>query len=345
MELPKQFDNISTRVIDDLKTTLQRGSKVSMTAASFSIYAFEALYDELKNIDELRFTFTSPTFNREHSLYGSDFEIRLRNNLTQRAIARECADRIREKVRFKTNLSQLGMPGILNVKNHRGGVEYTYTPFNEFTSTELGCERGNNIFQLIRRLPSPNSDAYLKNRNNAVTIGKQNLLPPFYMVYLSDNDSSIINRLSPKRLLDIMRLSCKGRTEPVKDLCRAFNKETADGRKIQHYSELLHYPHPQNTIVNRVVPKTMFYKFMEVNSRTKARFVNDVTVIGEHKAGTMAEIVALKEQIASAEAEPKNLKRRMRREAQLDRQKHMNAQVKASRKQLDSFKTKLEGLK
>ena len=51
MELPKQFDNITQRVIDDLKTTLQRGSKVSMAAASFSIYAFEALQKELEKID------------------------------------------------------------------------------------------------------------------------------------------------------------------------------------------------------------------------------------------------------------------------------------------------------
>ena len=79
----------------------------------------------------------------------------------------------------------------------------------------------------------------LKNRNNAVNIGRQNLLHPFYMVYLSDGGEPIINHLSPKRLLDIMRLSCKGRTEPIKELCHAFNKETADGRKMQHYSELL----------------------------------------------------------------------------------------------------------
>ena len=65
MDLPKQFDNITQRVIDDLKVTLKRGSKVSMAAASFSIYACEALQKELGNIDELRFIFTSPTFNKE----------------------------------------------------------------------------------------------------------------------------------------------------------------------------------------------------------------------------------------------------------------------------------------
>ena len=175
------FDNITSRVIDDLRTTLRRGSKVSMAAASFSIYAFEALQKELEQVDELRFIFTSPTFNkerekkqkrefyipklnRERTLYGSDFEIKLRNNLTQKAIAKECADWIRQKVRFKTNTSQMQMPGFLNVRSDEN--LFTFMPFNEFTTTELGCERGNNIFQLIQRLPSPVSDAYLKNFND-----------------------------------------------------------------------------------------------------------------------------------------------------------------------------------
>ena len=181
MELPKQFDNITSRVLDDLKATLQKGSKVSVAAASFSIYAFETLQKELNKVDELRFIFTSPAFNkektkkqkrefyipklnRERTLYGSDFEIKLRNNLTQRAIARECADWIRQKVRFKTNVSQMNMPGFLNVQTDEN--LYTYMPFNEFTTTELGCERGNNIFQLVQRMPSPMSDAYLKNFND-----------------------------------------------------------------------------------------------------------------------------------------------------------------------------------
>ena len=68
MELPKQFDNITSHVIDNLKVTLRQGSKVSMAAASFSIYAFEALQKELEKVDELRFIFTSPTFNPNRSL-------------------------------------------------------------------------------------------------------------------------------------------------------------------------------------------------------------------------------------------------------------------------------------
>ena len=181
MDFPKQFDNITSRVVDDLKVTLRAGSKVSIAAASFSIYAFEALKDELMKVDELRFIYTSPTFNkeynkkqkreffipklnRERTLYGSDFEIKLRNKLSQKAIAKECADWIRNKVHFKTNVSQMSMPGFFNVKNEERLD--TYLPFNEFTTTELGCERGNNIFQLVQRMPSPISDAYLKNFND-----------------------------------------------------------------------------------------------------------------------------------------------------------------------------------
>lgn len=181
MELPKQFDNITARLIDDLRDTLSPNAKVSVAAASFSMFAFEALQKELSKIEELRFIFTSPTFNkesakkqkrefyipklnRERTLYGSDFEIKLRNKLSQKAIAKECADWIRAKVRFKTNVSQMNMPGFLNVQNNED--LYTYMPFNEFTTTELGCERGNNIFQLIQRLPSPISTAYLKNFND-----------------------------------------------------------------------------------------------------------------------------------------------------------------------------------
>ncbi len=74
-------------------------------------------------------------------------------------------------------------------------------------------------------------------------------------------------------------------------------------------------------------------------------FVAQVSGIGEHKAGAMADIVALKKQIDTAEAELKSLERRMRREPQLDRQLEMNKQVKAKRKELENLKKKLEELK
>ena len=59
------------------------------------------------------------------------------------------------------------------------------------------------------------------------------------MVYLSDSGDTLINHLAPKRLLDIMRSACKGKHEPILDLCHQFNAETQDGKKMSHYSDLL----------------------------------------------------------------------------------------------------------
>ena len=179
MEMPVQFDNINRRVVDDLKEKLTAASRVSVAAASFSIYAYEALKRELESVRELRFIFTSPAFNkggtkkqqrefyipklnRERNLYGSEFEIRLRNQFSQKAIARECAEWIRRKVRFRSNVSQGVMNGFLNVDN--GGERvYTYFPFNEFTTTELGCEQGNNLCPGMMRLPAPFAGQYIRN--------------------------------------------------------------------------------------------------------------------------------------------------------------------------------------
>ena len=148
------IDNINKTLKDDLADSIHSGSKISIAAACFSIYAFQALKDQLTQIDELRFIFTSPTFiaekakkerrefyiprlTRERSLYGTEFEIRLRNELTQKAIAKECADWIRAKVTFKSNISDKSIQGQLVVD------DAGYTPINGFTTGELGCEKGN----------------------------------------------------------------------------------------------------------------------------------------------------------------------------------------------------------
>ena len=148
------IDNINKTLKDDLADSIHSGSKISIAAACFSIYAFQALKDQLTQIDELRFIFTSPTFiaekakkerrefyiprlTRERSLYGTEFEIRLRNELTQKAIAKECADWIRAKVTFKSNISDKSIQGQLVVDDSG------YTPINGFTTVELGCENGN----------------------------------------------------------------------------------------------------------------------------------------------------------------------------------------------------------
>jgi len=171
------FDNVNKTVIDDLSLTISKGDKLSIASACFSMYAYEALKKQLNSIDELRFVFTSPTFlqekvpkerrefyiprlNRELSLYGTEFEVKLRNELTQKAIARECAEWIRKKVRFRSNITGGTMGGFLSVV--KSAETIAYAPFNSFTTSDLGCERGNNIMNFVNRIDFPHSDLYSK---------------------------------------------------------------------------------------------------------------------------------------------------------------------------------------
>lgn len=176
MNEPKIINNISERLVDDLKERLSAGSRLSIAAASFSIYAFEALKKELEGIDEMRFIFTSPTFiaekvkkekreffipklNRERNLYGTDFEIKLRNQLSQKAIAKECAEWIRQKVKFMSNSSQERMLGFMLLQNDEDIC--MYQPFEEFTTVQLGIERGNNIYNTVNVMPPMMASYYL----------------------------------------------------------------------------------------------------------------------------------------------------------------------------------------
>ena len=166
------INNVGKTLRDDLMQQLQSGSRLSIAASCFSIYAFQELKSALKNIKELRFIFTSPTFtadktpkqqrefyiprlDRERTLYGSEFEVKLRNELTQKAIAKECAEWIRQKVCFKSNRTNEQMMGFINLD------DTSYSPINGFTTVDLGCEKGNNAYTMIQKSEAPFSKAYI----------------------------------------------------------------------------------------------------------------------------------------------------------------------------------------
>ena len=170
------IDNVTKTLRDDLTVEIKSASKISMAARCFSIYAFQELKEQLKDIKELRFIFTSPTFtaeridkqrrefyipriDRERTLYGSPFEVKLRNQLTQKAIAIECANWIKQKVRFKSNTTNNTLPGFINVANDE---VCTYTPVNGFTTTDLGCERGNSMMNFVNKVDGANARQYLR---------------------------------------------------------------------------------------------------------------------------------------------------------------------------------------
>ena len=166
------INNINKTLRDDIVAQMKAGSRLSIAASCFSIYAFQELKEALKDIKELRFIFTSPTFttektpkqqrefyiprlDRERTLYGSEFEVKLRNELTQKAIARECAEWIREKACFKSNKTNEQMMGFINLD------DISYSPIKGFTTVDLGCEKGNAAYTMIQKAEAPFSKAYI----------------------------------------------------------------------------------------------------------------------------------------------------------------------------------------
>lgn len=158
------IDNISNLLGDDLKNTIKKGDKLSIVASCFSIYAYESLKKELEGIEKLKFIFNSPTFikdkidkekrefyipklNRERSLYGTEYEIKLKNELTQKAIARECSDWVKKKVTFKSNKTNAFLQGFININNEDSNI--TYSQVNGFTTVDLGYEKGNNLSNIV----------------------------------------------------------------------------------------------------------------------------------------------------------------------------------------------------
>jgi SNF2 family DNA or RNA helicase len=168
------IDNVTSLLGDDLKKTICSRAKVRIAASCFSIYAFEALKKELERVDSLEFIFTSPTFvphevtdkikkerreffipksERERGFYGTEFEIQLRNKLTQRAIAKECADWIKKKAQFRSNRGKAPMQQFACVENQDS--QAVYLPLHGFTAVDLGYQPGNAVSNIVNKIDDP----------------------------------------------------------------------------------------------------------------------------------------------------------------------------------------------
>ena len=167
----KLIDNINELLGDDIKQSVQPGARLKIAASCFSIYAYEALKRELESVESFEFIFTSPSFmpdeatdaakkerrefhipkppsdtKTERSFYGTEFEVQLKNKLTQRAIARECADWMRRKAKFRTNSGNAPMQQFAAVQaaSATGDMNNAvYMPLHGFTAVDLGYQPGN----------------------------------------------------------------------------------------------------------------------------------------------------------------------------------------------------------
>lgn len=159
MKMPKVLDNKKHRVVDELREVLNKGSMLSVISAYFTIYAYAELKKELNKIDKMRFIFTEPTFvnkgkelirayyierNNEKMVSGNEFEIKLRNEMKQAAIAKECADWLQSKAEIKSlKYANPAQPRLVYIENPEDNVSINGTV--DFTSDGLGITPSNRI--------------------------------------------------------------------------------------------------------------------------------------------------------------------------------------------------------
>jgi hypothetical protein len=188
------IDNINTLLGDDLKATLRPKSRLKIAASCFSIYAYEALKSQLSKIESLQFIFTAPAFiaeeatdkvkkerreffipklNRERSLYGSEFEIQLRNKMTQKAIARECAGWLRSKAQFRSNKTTAQMQQFACVESTE--QKSVYSPLHGFTAVDLGYQPGNAVSNIMACLVATGDENVLTAQSSDLAYRKEQL--------------------------------------------------------------------------------------------------------------------------------------------------------------------------
>lgn len=162
----KLIDNVNNSLKEDLKSEIKRGDRLAIVAASFSIYAYKELKKELSNVKELDFIFNNELFlgrddiqidQLEKDLFGTEFETKLKNDLFQKELAKECADWIREKVHFRSNISGQLMPGFVNTGDN------SYSEVKKFSTVDLGVRKGDSVYYPIHKtLDSENGKYFVK---------------------------------------------------------------------------------------------------------------------------------------------------------------------------------------
>jgi hypothetical protein len=215
------LDNINSLLGDDLKLSTKPSSKLKIAASCFSIYAFEALKKELQQIDSFQFIFTSPTFvpnevtdklkketrefhipkaSREKDFYGTEFEIQLKNKLTQRAIAKECADWIKSKAIFKSNKTKAPMQQFLTCVNDEG--QSVYLPISGFTAADLGYQRSDAFSNIVNKIDEPALTSTYLNLFNEIWNDQEKLEDVTEAI--CEHISSAYQENSPERIYFLM---------------------------------------------------------------------------------------------------------------------------------------------
>lgn len=160
MKSPKTLDNRKEFVYKELEENIRNGSKISVISAYFTIYAYYELKKKLDKIESMRFIFKNPSFLKnkekemreyfinnpqEKEIFGNEFEIKLRNEMTQGSIAKKCAEWIEEKVEVKTfKNSDSSQPRMIHIENSNG-ESISINGSVDFTTDGLGLTPSNRL--------------------------------------------------------------------------------------------------------------------------------------------------------------------------------------------------------
>ena len=187
MKSPKTLNNKNQdTVYDELKKYIKFNSRLSVISGYFSIYAYHELKEKLDNIDNMRFIFTEPSFIKnksntetreyeinktEKGIFGNEYELKLKNEMTQSAVTRECAEWIEKKVEVKSYIkSNLATTRMIHVENLSDEDNISITGTVDFTSDGLGITSSDrqdmNICMYGRQFTDGQLDEFNKNWND-----------------------------------------------------------------------------------------------------------------------------------------------------------------------------------
>lgn len=142
------LDNKQTGLVGDvLIENIQKGSKVSIAASYFTLYAFVELKKQLSKIDEFRFIYTEPAtkYIKEDYLYGVTEEHKFKMELSQSYIAKELVKWLKKKAEIKTIINKRIEGGFYHIKN-KDDSQLGIVGGAPFSSTGLGFSNSSNIY-------------------------------------------------------------------------------------------------------------------------------------------------------------------------------------------------------
>lgn len=128
-----------------LQDKILPGSALSVVSAYFTIYAFEALQEQLESINSMRFLFGEPRFvtsldpgqANTQAFKIQDEGLQLAHQLTQKQVAQECARWIAEKVQIKSVKQASLLHGKMYHISHNG-IDEAIIGSSNFTVHGLG---------------------------------------------------------------------------------------------------------------------------------------------------------------------------------------------------------------